>query len=173
MSFLGEKLCVTSDFAPKVSLEAVENKILKVYKNYTDKWSTEILEGCKTFFAEHKERDKKLKNLDYEEEFMNLNPEQALTILIWFMIWLAKLFVKMEFIPDLCIVFSKVWKVLDETTLSVQDLDNKLVWKKIIKDCEDVKGDLSIFKDNLALMQDFIQKVCQLIGRTFEDNHKP
>ena len=169
MSFLGEKLCVTSDFAPKVSSEAVETKILEVYKNCTDKWSTEIMEGCKTFFAEHQEKGKKIKHLDYEEEFMKLNPEQALTILIWFMMWLAKLFVKMEFIPDLCIVFVKIWKVLDEAQLSVQDLDNKLVWKKVMKDCESATENLDILKDKQALMGEFIQKVCQLIGKTFEE----
>jgi len=81
---------------------------------------------------------------------------------------LGKIYVKAEFLQDLCVVFAKIWKVLDETQLSVLDLDNKLVWKKVMKECEVTIDDLPHFKSNPDLLFDFIQKVCQLIGKTFE-----
>lgn len=169
MNFLGEKLFIFKDLGPKVPLEAINIKMLESCRDFTDKWSTELQQEISKFISEYTARDLRMRHLDYEEEFMLLDHTNRLRVLAWFMVWLMKIYVKPEFIPELCLIFPKIWKVLDETQLSVQDLDNKLVWKKVAKDCEGIMPNLASFKDNQALLSEFIQKVCQLIGKTFEN----
>jgi len=168
MSFLGEKLMVTSDFGPKVTLESVVTKILAFQGDNRDKWFIDIQNKAKEMFATYQEKDKKLKSIDFEEDIRNLNPEDGLQIMTWFVLWLGKIYVKADFLFDLVGVFSKIWKVLEDTQLGVQDLDNKLVWKKVTKECESIMKDMGNFKNDVNLLYDFIQKVSQLIGKTFE-----
>lgn len=169
MNFLGEKLLIFKDLGPKVSLEEINIKMLESCKDCTEKWSIQIQQEVSKFISEYTARDLKMQHLDYEEEFMLLDPINSLRVLAWFMVWLMKIYVKPEFVPELCLIFPRIWKVLDETQLSVQDLDNKLVWKKVAKDCEGIMSELASFKNDQALLNEFIQKVCQLIGKTFEN----
>lgn len=83
--------------------------------------------------------------------------------------WLISFFVRGEFIPDLCTVASIIWKVIDEAGLDAQDLDNKIVWKKVMNEGENVFEKLSFFKNNLLLLSELIKKVCELIGKAFEN----
>lgn len=163
---------VTSDFAPKMSLEFVVNKILEISSEDKDKWFLDLQNQTKVLFEEFKEKDAKLKNIDFEEDLEQLDQENGLQIMGWFVLWLGKIYVKVEFLGELCIVFSKIWKVLEETQLSVQDLDNKLVWKKVTKECEGIIQQLPSFQNDQTLLYDFVQKVCQLIGKTFEIRNK-
>lgn len=172
MSFLGEKLMVTSDFGPKVTLESVVTKILAFQGENRDKWFIDIQNKAKEMFATYQEKDKKLKSIDFEEDIGKLNPEDGLQIMTWFVLWLGKIYVKADFLFDLVGVFSKIWKVLEDTQLGVQDLDNKLVWKKVTKECEGIMKDMVNFKNDVNLLYDFIQKVSQLIGKTFEQTDR-
>jgi len=149
MSFLGEKLMVTSEFAPKMTLEFVVSKILEISQEDKDKWFIDLQNQTKVLFEDFKEKDKKLHNIDFEEDLEKLDQENGLQIMAWFVLWLGKIYVTIEFLPELCIVFSKIWKVLEETQLSVQDLDNKLVWKKVTKECETLMQKLP----NLKMIQ--------------------
>jgi len=107
-------------------------------------------------------------NLDFEEEFRNLNPDNGLRVLAWFILWLGKHFVKKEFVSDLTFIVSKIWKVLDDTQLQIQDLDNKLVWKKAMAECKINVAELTFFKRDEEMIFEFIQKICQLIGKAYE-----
>lgn len=170
MSFLGEKILVTTDVGPKISLEGILERILEISKFRTDKWVTDIQEESKIFLTENKEKDCLMETFDFDNGFTHLDPSQGLKVVVWFMMWLGKLYIKPEFIPDLCLVFSRIWKVLDETQLAAQDLDNKLVWRKILKDCEGLIESLVTFKGDKVILSEFIQKVCHLIGKIFEEN---
>lgn len=170
ISFLGDKLNVITNFGPKTSLEDVTSKFLEAMGKYNDdKWLAELAEESKKFFEEYRERDLKLQNLDLEEDLILLDPKKSLRVLVWFMMWLGKIYVIPKFISDLCIVCSRIWKVTVETQIDVQDLDNKLVWKKVTRDCKESNYSLSVFKDDMALLMEFVKKVCQLIGKVFEE----
>jgi hypothetical protein len=168
MSFLGEKLTITSLLGRKQSLELVEKKIIECYQDKTDKWTITLLEETKKFVSEYKAKDLKMQHLDFDEDFVHLDAGKSLRIIAWFMVWLAQIHVKIEFIPELCIIFSNIWRVLEEIELGAQDLDNKLVWKKIVKNCEGLMPCLPTFKADTNLLSEFIQRVCHLIGKTFE-----
>jgi len=164
LGFLGEKLMIIGSFDDKLKLEDVVNKILSIQRENKDKWFIGLQEEARAFFAEHGENT----DLDFEEEFRSLDPNNGLRVLIWFVLWLVKNFVKKEFIQDLCFIISRIWKVLDDTQLQIQDLDNKLVWKKAMAECKLVIAELVFFRRDEELIYEFIQKVCQLIGRAFE-----
>lgn len=164
LGFLGERLMVISGFEDKFKLGDIVNIILTIPQENKDKAFKVMQDECKALYEAYGED----MNLDFEEEYKNLDPENGLRVLTWFLLWLAKHFVKREFIPDLCMVISKIWKVLEETKLQVQDLDNKLVWKKAMADCKSVSNELGSFRQDDELLYDFIQKSCQLIGKAFE-----
>jgi hypothetical protein len=168
LRFLGEKLEVIKRMGPKDSLEDVATKVLQVSGQYNDKWLAKLAEESKKFLTEYKERDLKMQNLDFEEEFVRLDPTKSFQVIVWFMMWLGKVYVKAEFIQDLVVICSRVGKLTEETEISAQDLDNKLVWKKVAKDCEESKHLFSNFKDDYGLLTEFVKKVCQLIGKVFE-----
>lgn len=164
LGFLGEKLMVISSFDDKVKLEDIVNKIASIPTDNKDKWFVSIQNDCKDVLAQYGEEN----NLDFEEEFKSLNPDNGLRVLVYFMLWLGKHFVKKEFLLDLSVIVSKIWKVLDQTALQIQDLDNKLVWKKAMAECKLSIEDLGFFRKDEELIYEFIQKVCQLIGKAFE-----
>lgn len=164
LGFLGERLMVISGFEDKLKLEDAIGRIQMISKDNRDKWFTDVQNECQALYRQHGENI----NLDFEEEFRNLNPDNALGALVWFLLWLGKHFVKKEFISDLSIIISKIWKVLESTQLQVQDLDNKLVWKKAMAECKLVADDLPFFRRDDELTYEFIQKLCQLIGKAFE-----
>jgi len=167
LGFLGEKLMIIGSFDDKMKLEEVVGKIRSIQKESKDKWFTALQDEGQAFFTEFGENT----DLDFEEEFRNLDPNNGLRVLLWFVLWLVKNFVKKEFISDLCLIVSRIWKVLDDTQLQIQDLDNKLVWKKAMAECKLMIGELVFFRRDEELIYEFIQKVCQLIGRAFEQDN--
>jgi len=168
MSFLGEKLAVMGLLARKQPLEVIEKKMIETCHDKIDKWTVALIEETKNLISEYKAKDHKMQHLDFDEDFVHLNAGKSLRILVWFMVWLAQIHVKTDFIPELCLIFSNIWRVLDEIQLEAQELDNKLVWKKIDKNCEGLMPSLPNFKNDIGLLNEFIQKVCHLIGKTFE-----
>lgn len=167
--FLGEKLEVIQSIGPKTLLENVNLKVLEAIEENNDEWLEEIGEESKRFLSEYKERDLKMQNLDFEEDFMDLDPKNSLKIIVWFIMWLGKIHVKPEFISDLVVICSRIWKVIKETRINVQDLDNKLVWKRVARECEELEYILSTFKKDSGLLAEFARTVCQLIGKVFEE----
>jgi len=164
LGFLGERLMVISGFDDKLKLEDIVNKVLSIPKDNKDKWFVAMQEECQSIFKEFGEEI----SLDFEEEFRSIDPNNSLRVLAWFVLWLGKHFVKKEFVVDLCIIVSKIWKVLDDTQLQIQDLDNKLVWKKAMAECKLAVNELTFFRRDEEMIYEFIQKICQLIGRVFE-----
>lgn len=169
MRFLGERVMATYSLSSKTSLEVITTKVLEICKKNDDEWLTAIGEESQAFLAEYRERDRKMQNLDFDEEFIHLDKNKSLRIIVWFMMWLAKIHVKSEFIPDLCIIASRMLKIVRETDLEAQDLDNKLVWKKVAASCELLLPSLPMFRGDSALLVEFIRQSCQLIGKVFED----
>ena len=138
MRIIGERLMVTRELELKSALEIIVAKVTEVPKDGYGRWFNDIQDETQAFFSEYKDKDSRLLNLDIDEDFVNLDPKNRLKIIVWFMMWLAKVVVKIEFLLELCIIFSKIWKVLFESQLDIQDLDNKLVWKKVTKESKDV-----------------------------------
>lgn len=170
MRFIGEKLEIMKTLCPKASLEAIVMEVLEVCGTNTDKWLQDLAEESKTFLTEYKEKDRKMQNLDFDDEFVHLDKKKSLKVIVWFMMWLSKIHVKPEFIPDLCVICSRIWKIVEDTDIEVQDLDNKLVWKKITMNCEGLMSRLPAFKNDTGLLTEFIRRVCQLIGKVFEED---
>lgn len=170
VSLLAEKMIITGDMGPKIPLESIVAKVSVIVHNQTDKWLSDLQEGSKTFVEEYKEKDQNMEHLDFEGDFKQLDPKKSLNVIVWFMMWVAKVYVKSEFIPEVCLILSRIWKVLDEGQLNAQDLDNKLIWKKGMQECEGLIAILPTFNNDKNLLKDFIQRVCQLIGKTFDDD---
>lgn len=155
---------------PKSSLASIAAKIQETDSNHTDKWLSDLKVGSKTFVEVYQEKDLIMEHLDFEEDFRRLDPKKSQDVIVWFMMWVAKVYVKPEFIPEVCLILSRIWKVLDQGQLNAQDLDNKLIWKKAMLEGEGLMGSLSTFNNDKNLLKQFIQKVCQLIGKAFEED---
>lgn len=168
MWFLAQDLEVAKGLSQKPLLETVVSKVLNACDPCSDKWSKDLYEEGKAFLLERKEKDHKSAFLDFETEFISYDSKEGLKVIVWFVMWLGTLFVKLEFIPDLCTVASRIWKVMDESGLDAQDLDNKIVWKKVINESESLLERLPLFKNDSLLLSEFIKKVCELIGKAFE-----
>lgn len=172
MRLLGEKLLVAKDMSPKPTLETVVQRIVNTLasEDSINKWLKDLQEGSRDFLIEYNSKDLKMMNPDFEDDFMHLDPSNGRKVIVWFLIWLIKVYVKAEFIPDLCLILAMVWKVMVETHLEAQELDNKLVWKKVMKECEEVSKSLCTFKNDLVLLNEFIKAVCQIIGKAFDES---
>lgn len=169
MWFLVEKMPMIKEMAAKEELDLIQTQILITCEKYPDEWMSDLCTEAIAFIAEYKQRTPVQQDLDFEEEFKYIAPSKSLRVLVWLMMWLGKVYVRIEFMPDLYIIFSRIWRALEETKLGVDDLDNKLVWKKVMKDCEEVEENLSVCKGNLILVGEFIEKVCRLVGNVFEE----
>lgn len=169
MRFLGEKIMMTYSLTSKISLETITKQVVETCDKNADKWLSDVKEETKEFLIDYQEKDRKMQNLDFDEEFIYLDKKRGLRVIVWFMMWLAKIHVKSEFIPDLSIITSRIWKTLEEANIEVQDLDNKIIWKMIVTSCEKLLPRLPMFKGDSALLTEFVKQSCQLIGKVFED----
>jgi len=97
-----------------------------------------------------------------------MDAADPLKILVWFLLWLGKYIVKGNFLMDQCIITAKIWKILREKHLQVQDLDNKIVWQEVAKECDTHKDKFNYFDGNSDLVLEYVKKTCHLIGKTFE-----
>lgn len=169
IAFLAEKVTATNPFVSKLLISNVVSEISKISKEGKDKWFISIQDEAQRFLTRCNNQDSKTVHLNFSEDFVKLNFENALEIIVWVIIWLIQVYLRIEFVHDLCLIFSKIWKVINEAQLSVQDLDNKIVWKKVMKDCEGYVSDLAIVKKDMNNLSFFIQKICQLIGKATEE----
>lgn len=104
--------------------------------------------------------------LEYET-VKDKGPKETIMILAWFVLWLGRDIVKSNFIPDICLIFSKIWKILSQVNGQVKDLDTKQIWSKIYIECEPIAPNFLYIKGKEYLLPDLVKKLCQFIGKTF------
>lgn len=160
-----------NSYEPKLKVQDLVLKILENLKETSDSWLKDIREKTQEYWSEYSVKYKSTLEVELDDEPETLDHEDSLKGLVWFLLWLGKYYVKTDFLPDLCTIISRVWKVLSEIKLSVKDLDNKLVWKKVAKETSDVSSKLKYFKNSPELLLDFIEKTCQMIDRLFQSKH--
>jgi len=169
LGFLGDSVGSLATLEAKPKLENVVNAITEVRNEPREECLDKIKEQSRAIYAEIKEKNPKDIDIhiDYEE-IKNISTDNPLKVVVWFILWLGRYNVKPNFVPDLCIVFSKILRVLYDKHLEIQDLDNKLVWNGVMKECEPLMSQFTYFNKNKDLIFEFIKKVCHLIGKTFE-----
>lgn len=153
----------------KPKLENVVLGVLGTPEVLRHEWFAQLKQRTSQVFEELKNRAVNNQHIELDfEEFKNLPQNDPLQILVWFILWLGKYIVKSDFLPDLTFIFANIWKVLDQRALAISDLDNKLVWKDVIKECDPIKSKLIYFEANNDLIYEFVEKTCHLIGKYFE-----
>jgi len=169
LGFLGDSLGSLTTLKAKPKLEEVVNSILEVVNEPKEEWLEKIKQQTQTLFQEITQQSSKDIDihLDYED-IRNIPSNNPLKVVVWFILWLSRYNVKTNFIPDLCVIFGKILKVLNDKQLEIQDLDNKLVWNNVMKDCEPLMSKFTYFNKSKDLILEFIKKVCHLVGKTFE-----
>lgn len=169
LGLLGERLKAVSSMDSKPKLENVVVGILGITEDHCDDWMKQLKKKTEDLYAELKANNTDIRDIELDfEDFRGLDTNDPMKIIVWFMLWLGKYIVKANFIPDACMVFSKIWKVLHEKQFQIQDLDNKIVWTDVVKECDSHKDHLTYFDGNSDLVLDFVKKTCHLIGKTFE-----
>jgi len=169
LGFLGDKVGSLAMFESKPKLDEIVKIIQDVKNKKNEKWLDEIKRESKVIFGEIISRNEKDIDIhiDYEE-IKGVSLDKPLRAIVWFVFWFARYNIKANFIPDLCIIFGKVFKVLSELQLEISDLDNKLIWTNVMKECDTEMAQFAYFNNNKELIFEFIKKVCHLLGKTFE-----
>lgn len=171
LGFLGEAIGSLSTLEAKPKLENVHETIAKVQlqNEQKEEWLDKIKQQSQETIAEIKKNNPNDIDihLDYEE-IKEVSGQDPLKASVWFILWLGRYNVKPNFVPDTVIIFSKIIKVLKNMSLDIPDLDNKLVWNNVLKECEPLISQFTYFNKNKDLIFEFIKKVCHLIGKTFE-----
>jgi len=169
LDFLGDKVEAIGTLDSKPKLEEIIQIVKDVKVDGEDTYLDDLKREAEKFIAYKKEKVVGDNDIDLDfEQFKNKNPENPLHLLAWLIVWLGKIVVKPNFVPDCTLIFSKVWMVLNKKELSIQDLDNKLVWKEVTKEVSPILQRLNYFKNNKDLLYEFVEKSCHLIGKTFE-----
>jgi hypothetical protein len=170
LGFLGERLKVVSMMDSKSKLETIVASITSICDEAKDDGMAQIKKQIEELYQELK--DNTVEGFDVEldfDAFQEIDKEQPLKILVWFLLWLGKYIVKADFLRDLTYVFAKIWKVLVQKQLQVQDLDNKLVWNGVMKECDPYIPTFTNFEHKKELVYEFVSKTCHLIGKIFEE----
>jgi hypothetical protein len=169
LGFLGERLRVVSMMDSKPKLENVVLGVLNVNDESNDEVMVQMKKRAEEMFAEMKEKNNETFDIELDfDTFAAMDPEEPLSILVWFLLWLGKYIVKFDFLRDLTFIFSKIWKVLEQKQLQIQDLDNKLVWNGVMKECDPFLSTFVNFEKKKDLVFEFVSKTCHLIGKIFE-----
>lgn len=164
---LGEKLQVINNYESKPKLSEISQKLLDYLKDYDDQWARSLTEKIAEYTSDYEKKYANNLEVELDEQPTVLSLTDSLNILAWFVLWMGKYYVKIEFINDVCLICSKIWNILSEMNLTVKDLDNKLIWKKVLRECEAIFEKLPFFQKDKNLLADFVQKTCQLIDRLF------
>lgn len=169
LGFLGDSIGSLAMLEAKPQLDNVVNIIVGAKNEPKEEYLDKIKEQTQTLGREIKEKNPKDIDIhiDYEE-IKDIPANNPLKVIVWFLLWLGRYNVKPNFLPDLCIIFPKILRVLCDKNLEIQDLDNKLVWNGVMKECEPLISQFTYFNKNKDLIFEFIKKVCHLIGKTFE-----
>jgi len=158
-----------SSMDSKPKLENVVVGILGIPDDQCDDWMKQLKRKTEEMYNEMKVIHAESRDIELDfEDFRVLDLGDILKVIVWFMLWLGKYIVKANFLPDGLMIFSKIWKVLHEKQLQITDLDNKLVWNEVIKECEPHKDKLTYFEGSSELVLEFVKKTCHLIGKTYE-----
>ena len=169
LDFLGDKLEAISTLDSKPKLEEILQIIYDTKTDADDVYLEQLKKEAGKFLLQKKEKVIGDNDIDLDfEDFKNKSPSNPLYLLTWLIVWLGKVVVKSNFVQDLCLIFSRAWMVLNKKELSIQDLDNKLVWKEVTKEVTPILHRLNYFKNNKDLLYEFVEKSCHLIGKTFE-----
>jgi len=169
LGFLGERIKAVSSMDSKPKLENIVVAILGIPEEHTDDWMKQLKKKTEDIYAEMKANNTDIRDIELDfDDFRGLGVNEPLKVLVWFMMWLGKYIVKSNFLPDVCMIFSKIWKVVNEKGLQIQDLDNKMVWNDVLRESEGHKPHMNYFDGNNDLILDFIKKTCHMIGKTFE-----
>ena len=117
LGFLGDSVGSLAVLDVKPKLESVVNLILDVPNEPKEEWLDKIKDQSKVLAAQIVERTPKDidVHIDYEE-IKNMPLNEPLRILTWLILWLARYNVKLNFVSDLSIIFSKIVKVLSDKT---------------------------------------------------------
>jgi len=169
---LGEKMLAINDFTPKPSLEIVVKRVMAVPKSEDDKPLNTLQEKIQEYYKEFKEKYPGDLEIELDDEPVYIDINDTTRLMAWFIIWMGKFHIKLEFISDLCLLISRVWKVLQELGLTVRDIDNKIVWKKVIKECETISKDFTFLQSEPDLLSNFTQNICKLIDKIFQGDTK-
>jgi len=164
---LGDKMHVIEDFEPKVKMEDVMNKIREAAQGKDDKYITTLLAKSEEYYNDFKARFPQGLEIKLDTEPELIGSEDDLKCLAWYVIWLGKFYLKPKFVPDLFILVSKIWKVLDEFKLNIRDLDNKIIWKKVLIESDFLKENNEFLKNEPTQISFLIQIVCQMIDKIF------
>jgi len=169
LGFLGERLKVVSIMDSKLKLENIVQGILGTVNPTNDEAMVQLKAEVEAFYGELKNKSNETFDIELDfDSFIELNKNNSLKILVWFLLWMGKYIVKPDFMPDFTFIFSKVWKVLDQKQLEIQDLDNKLVWNGVMKECDSSLSRFTSFEQKKDLVYEFVSKTCHLIGKMFE-----
>ena len=169
LGFLGEAVGSLSTLEAKPKLENVLDVIMKVSNEQKEEWLDKIKQQSQDTVEDIKKNN--LNDIDIHldyEEIKDVSEQDPLKASVWFVLWLGRYNVKANFVPDTVVIFSKIVKVLKGMSLEIPDLDNKLVWNNVLKECEPLIPQFTYFNKNKDLIFEFIKKVCHLIGKTFE-----
>ena len=169
IDFLGERLDAISPLVSKPPLEKIIGETLATLARSQDECVVRIREKICEFYMQVKleeSQEAQDTELDYER-FKNRVPEEVDRGLTWFILWFGKYILKVNFLPDMCFVFSRIWKVLNKLHLGIQDLDNQVIWNEAFKECQTNIGSLMWFKGRETVLLEFITRMSQFICRTF------
>jgi len=170
LGFLGERLRVVSMMDSKPKLENIVHSITAITEEFKDETMAQMRKQIEILHEQLKRTNEEGFDVDLDfDTFQEMNPEDGLRIIVWFLLWMGKYIVKPEFLKELTFVFSKIWKVLLQKQLQIQDLDNKLVWNGVMKECEPSIHTFTSFEKKKELVSEFVNKTCHLIGKIFEN----
>lgn len=165
--FLGDKMHVIEDFEPKVKMEEVMEKIREAAEGKEDKYMQALLVKAEEYYKDFKTRNPEELEIKLDKEPEIIKSDDDLRSLAWYVIWLGKFYLKPRFVPDLFVLVSKIWKVLDEFKLNIRDLDNKIIWKKVLAEADFIKENNEFLKNDPIQVAHLIQIVCQMIDKIF------
>jgi hypothetical protein len=170
LGFLGESVGCLATLEAKPKLDNVIAAINGVKNEPKEEFLERIKQQSKVMCDEIKQTNPKDIDIhiDYEE-IKVISSDDPLKVIVWFILWLSRYNVKTNFVPDLCIIFAKIFKVLTDKQLEIPDLDNKLVWNGVMKEVEPLMPQFGYFNKDKDLIMEFIKRVCHLIGKTFEE----
>ncbi len=156
-----------NSFSQKPKLESVVKAIYEIDYNPPDKDLEALQKEVQKYYKEFKEKYPGPLELELDDEPAKLDLNDSNTILAWFVVWMGKFHIKLEFMPNLCLIVCKIMKILEELGLTIKDLDNKIVWRKVLKECSNLnKGTFSLGEDQEGL-NIIIQNVCKMIEKQF------
>lgn len=152
----------------KPTLKDIVNGISLTFANIKDEHLIVIRQKVDELFNQMMEGKPQPDDFQMEyETIKETGPKETVMRIAWFVIWLGKYIVKVDFIPDICFVFSRIWKVLSSKALNVPALDNKQIWSEVYKECQWNAPNLLYFRQKDYLLPDFVKKLCQFFGKTF------